>query len=145
MKKLKIGQIGIGHNHGSAKMEAFRKFPDRFEIVGFSEEDPVWLRERSELPAYQGLTRMGTEELLDKCDAILVETMVPNLTNTARLCVEAGKHIHLDKPGSGTLELSKSLHWLFDNGYNGFVGLEYRPTADTQSSLEMTFRTLGPR
>eukprot|EP01132_Coremiostelium_polycephalum_P006283 gene6283-7828_t len=60
-------------------------------------------------------------------------------------------HVHIadhpgrNEPGSGTLELSKSLHWLFDNGYNGFVGLEYRPTADTQSSLEMTFRTLGPR
>jgi hydroxypyruvate isomerase len=50
-------------------------------------------------------------------------------------------HVHIadhpgrNEPGSGTLELSKSLHWLFDNGYNGFVGLEYRPTADT----------LGPR
>ncbi len=60
-------------------------------------------------------------------------------------------HVHIadhpgrNEPGSGTLELSKSLRWLFDNGYNGFVGLEYRPTADTQSSLEMTFRTLGPR
>ncbi|WP_288191320.1 TIM barrel protein [uncultured Phyllobacterium sp.] len=60
-------------------------------------------------------------------------------------------HVHIadhpgrNEPGSGTLELSKSLHWLFDNGYNGFVGLEYRPTADTQSSLEMTFRALGPR
>jgi len=60
-------------------------------------------------------------------------------------------HVHIadhpgrNEPGSGTLELSKSLHWLFDNGYNGFVGLEYRPTADTQSSLEMTLRTLGPR
>ena len=60
-------------------------------------------------------------------------------------------HVHIadhpgrNEPGSGTLELSKSLHWLFDNGYNGFVGLEYRPTADTQSSLERTLRTLGPR
>lgn len=60
-------------------------------------------------------------------------------------------HVHIadhpgrNEPGSGTLELSKSLHWLFDNGYNGFVGLEYRPTVDTQSSLERTLRTLGPR
>lgn len=60
-------------------------------------------------------------------------------------------HVHIadhpgrNEPGSGTLELSKSLHWLFDNGYNGFVGLEYQPTADTQSSLEGTLRTLGPR
>ena len=103
MKKLKIGQIGIGHNHGSAKMEAFRKFPDRFEMVGFAEEDPVWFAQRSNLPAYERLPPMRVAELLDKCDAILVETMVPELTKTAQLCVDAGKHIHLDKPGSGTL------------------------------------------
>jgi hypothetical protein len=47
MKKLKIGQIGIGHNHGSPKMEALRKFPDRFEIIGFSEDDPVWYQRRA--------------------------------------------------------------------------------------------------
>ena len=109
MKKLKIGQIGIGHNHGSAKMEAFRKFPDRFEIVGFAEEDPVWFAQRSNLPAYEGLPHMRVAELLDKCDAILVETMVPELTKTAQLCVDAGKHIHLDKPGSGTLEEFKTM------------------------------------
>lgn len=34
MKKIKIGQIGIGHNHGESKMKAVRKFPELFEIVG---------------------------------------------------------------------------------------------------------------
>ena len=39
-KKIKIGQIGIGHNHGSAKMAAVRKFPELFEVVGYAEENP---------------------------------------------------------------------------------------------------------
>ena len=103
-KKIKIGQIGIGHNHGAAKMEAFRKFPDRFEMVGFSEEDPRWLEKRGNLPSYAGLTQMPVQELLDKCDAVIVETGVPDLTKNAALCVEHGKHIHMDKPASGTLE-----------------------------------------
>ena len=42
MKKIKIGQIGIGHNHGAAKMEAVLKFPDLFEVVGFAEENEKW-------------------------------------------------------------------------------------------------------
>ena len=109
MKKLKIGQIGIGHNHGAAKMAAFRKFPDRFEIVGFAEEDPVWLERRRNAPAYRGLPLLTVEELLDRCDAVLVETMVPELTKAGLLCVRAGKHIHLDKPASGTLEEFKEL------------------------------------
>ena len=32
--KIRIGQIGIGHNHGEAKMLAVRKFPELFEVVG---------------------------------------------------------------------------------------------------------------
>lgn len=104
MKKIRVGQIGIGHNHGEAKMLAFRKFPEHFEIVGYAEEDPVWLEQRGDLPGYEGLPLLTVEELLERCDAILVETAVPNLTRTAQRCVDAGKHIHLDKPGSGTLE-----------------------------------------
>ena len=40
---IKLGQIGIGHNHGEAKMKAARKFPDLFEIVGYAEENERWI------------------------------------------------------------------------------------------------------
>lgn len=30
MKKVKLGQIGIGHNHGHEKMLSARKFPELF-------------------------------------------------------------------------------------------------------------------
>lgn len=103
-RKIRIGQIGIGHNHGDGKMDAFRKFPERFEVVGFSEDNPAWLERRGNLPCYSGLQRMPVEKLLDECEAIIVETEVPNLTKTAAMCVERGKHIHMDKPASGTLE-----------------------------------------
>ena len=109
MKKIRVGQLGIGHNHGEAKMLAFRKFPELFEVVGFAEEDPVWVEQRSGFPGYAGLPRLTTSELLDQCDAIIVETAVPNLTRAAQLCVDAGKHIHMDKPGSGTLEEFKQM------------------------------------
>lgn len=53
MKKLKIGQIGIGHNHGAAKMETVRKFPEVFDVVGVAEPDLSWLEKRGSHPAYQ--------------------------------------------------------------------------------------------
>ncbi|MGN0566891.1 MAG: Gfo/Idh/MocA family protein, partial [Candidatus Limousia pullorum] len=109
MKKIKIGQIGIGHNHGEAKMLAVRKFPDLFEVIGYAEESEEWVQKRGENKGYQGLTRCGVEELLEKCDAMLVETDVWNLTETAQKCVNAGKHIHMDKPASGTLEEYKQV------------------------------------
>lgn len=109
MKKIKIGQIGIGHNHGEAKMLAVRKFPDLFEVIGYAEESEEWVQKRGNSRGYQGLTRCAVEELLEKCDAILVETDVWNLTETAQKCVNAGKHIHMDKPASGTLEEYKQV------------------------------------
>ncbi len=109
MKKIKIGQIGIGHNHGEAKMKAVRKFPELFELVGYAEENERWIEKRGELKGYEGLPRMSVEEVIAKSDAILVESDVWNLTKYAQMCIDAGKHIHMDKPASGTLEEYKYL------------------------------------
>jgi predicted dehydrogenase len=109
--KIKIGQIGIGHNHGSEKMKALRRFPDIFEVVGVVEEDPVWFKKRSTLDAYQGLKWMSEEELLSMpgLQAVAVETDAHNLVPTALRCIEAGKHIHLDKPGGEDMTMFKTL------------------------------------
>ena len=104
MKRIKIGQIGIGHNHGHAKMLAARKFPELFEIVGYAEENERWIEKRGNNPGYIDLPRLTVDEVIEKSDAVLIESDVWNLTEYARRCVEAGKHIHMDKPASGTLE-----------------------------------------
>ncbi len=50
-------------------------------------------------------------------------------------------HVHLadlpgrHEPGSGTLDYAARLGWLADHGYDGHVGLEYRPTVATAESL----------
>ena len=99
---IKIGQIGIGHNH-SNKITAIHKFPDLFELVGYAEENEDWVAKRGDKPHFRDVPRLSVEEVLEKSDAILVETDVWNLTKTAQMCVDAGKHIHMDKPASGTL------------------------------------------
>ncbi len=109
MNKIKIGQIGIGHNHGESKMKAVRKFPDLFEIVGFAEENPRWIEKRGNNKGYNGLERFSVEEIIEKSDAVLIESDVWDLTKYAKMCVDAGKHIHMDKPASGTLEEYKAV------------------------------------
>lgn len=104
MKKLKVGQIGIGHNHAEAKMLAVRKFPELFEVVGYAEENEGWIEKRGHFGGYEGLPRLSVEEVIERSDAVLVESDVWNLTDYARMCVDRGKHIHMDKPASGTLE-----------------------------------------
>ena len=106
---IRIGQIGIGHNHGAAKMKAVRKFPELFQVIGYAEENERWVEKRGELDAYAGLPRLTVDEVIAQSDAILIETDVWNLTEIAQKCIDAGKHIHMDKPASGTLAQYKHL------------------------------------
>lgn len=104
-RRIRIGQLGIGHNHGAAKMAALRALHEHFEIVGVAEPDPEWRRRRGDDPAYRGLPWLSREQLLNTpgLDAAAVETDVPDLVPAARRCLEAGLHLHLDKPGGETL------------------------------------------
>ncbi len=90
-------------------MLAVRKFPELFEVVGYAEENERWVEKRGNMKGYEGLPRMGVDELISKCDAMLIETDVWDLTATAKKCIDAGLHIHMDKPASGTLEEYKAL------------------------------------
>ena len=107
--KIKIGQIGVGHAHAS-KLSAFRE-SSAYEVVGIVEEDPQ-LRERAQKDAvYQDLKWMTAEQLLNVpgLKAVLVETRVRDLLNTAEKCINAGKHIHLDKPAGESLPQFKRI------------------------------------
>ena len=106
---IKIGQIGIGHNHGECKMLSVQKFPELFEVIGYAEENEEWVEKRGNLPCYKDLPRLSVEEIIEKSDAILVECDVWNLTKIAQKCVDAGKHVHIDKPASGTLAAFETL------------------------------------
>ncbi len=108
MRKLKIGQIGIGHNH-SDKIKSIKRFPEYFELIGWSEENEEWVERRGSNAHFGDVPRLTKEEILEKSDAVLVETDVWDLTKTAMECVKAGKHVHMDKPASGTLEEYKQL------------------------------------
>lgn len=135
---IKVGQIGIGHNHGEAKMQAVRKFPELFEVVGFAEDNEDWIKLRGNLECYKGLKRYSVDELIDKCDALLVETDVYNLTEIAQKCVDAGKHIHIDKPGSGTLqEYEKMLKTAKDKDLVVQLGYMYRYNPAIQKTIEL--------
>lgn len=79
-------------------MEAFRRHPELYEIVGYAEPDEEWIRRRGALRCYEGIPRLSVEELLKRSDAILVETEVETILPAAKLCIDAGKPIHLDKP-----------------------------------------------
>ncbi len=110
-KRIRIGQIGIGHNHAQGKMESLRGLDGLFEVVGVAESDPEWIRKRGGLTCYEGLPRMTEEELLHTpgLQAVAVETDGFELVPTALRCAEHGLHIHLDKPGGESISEFKKL------------------------------------
>lgn len=96
--RIKIGQIGVGHAHAS-KLSVYRASPD-YEVVGVVESN-AHLRKRAENAApYRGLKWMTREELLATpgLRAVLIETEVRDLLGHAEVCVNAGLHVHIDKP-----------------------------------------------
>lgn len=58
-------------------------------------------------------------------------------------------HLHIadhpgrNQPGTGGLDLAGAVHWLVENGYEGFAGLEYKPIGNSAASFEQTKKALG--
>ena len=104
MPKIKIGQIGTGHAHASGKMEVYRK-SDEYEVVGIAEPDETLRRVAERQAAYKDLPWMSVEQLLNLpgLQAVAVETEPRHLLGHAEACVDAGKHVHLDKPAGESL------------------------------------------
>ena len=108
-KRIKVGQIGVGHPHAS-KLSVYRASPD-YEVVGIVEPDEALKKSAMTQPVYSDLKWMTRDELLNikDLDAVLVETRVADLLNTAEVCIAAGKHIHLDKPAGDNLAQYKRI------------------------------------
>lgn len=127
MKKIRIAQIGTSHNsHGNQIWKSLLKQSDIFEVVGYAFPE----NEREKFPknaeAFEGYREMTVEEILDdpSIEAVTVETEEIYLTKYALMVAKAGKHLHMEKPGScdlaGFEELIKILKekkLAFSTGY----------------------------
>lgn len=82
-------------------MQAMRNLPDLYQVIGICEpDDPLWQR-TAKSEAYTDLPRLSLEELLaSDAKLIAIETLIENAPSIAMRCLEAGKHVHLDKPGA---------------------------------------------
>src|SRR5689334_14838719 len=107
--RIKVGQFGVGHAHAT-KLSVYRESPD-YEVVGIVEPDKE-LRERAkDQPAFRDVPFVTEEQLLNTAglSAVLVETRVKDLLSTAQRCIDAGKHVHLDKPAGDSMPQYRKL------------------------------------
>lgn len=119
--RIRIGFLGGAHSHAMGKAEVVRQSP-HWDLAGVWEPDPA-VR-----PQYQkaGIPLVDRERLLEDASipVIAVESAVKDHAEHARWALEAGKHIHLEKPPAARyeefrrlVELARSKRVLMQMGY----------------------------
>lgn len=106
MRRIRVAQIGIGHDHSSAAFQSMLRQNDIYELTGFcvceGEEDQFAKRKEE----FVGAPRLTAEEILNdsSLDAVVIECNEVILTKYALLALERGFHVYMDKPGSENSE-----------------------------------------
>jgi predicted dehydrogenase len=110
--KIKVGQIGTKHAHAAGHAETCRKLSDIYDVVGVVEPDEEQRSRVAKQRAYTGVKWLTEQQLLNTTglQVVAIETEVHDLLPTAQRCVDAGMHIHLDKPAGESLSALERLH-----------------------------------
>lgn len=102
MEKVKVVQIGIGHDHAYHTFITLKNLQNIFDLAGvvvldgeegFLEKYPKYLKNTKLLTMEEAFAIPGLE-------AAIVETDDTVLTKYAQMAADHGLHIQMDKPGS---------------------------------------------
>ena len=126
MKKIKIAQIGAGHDHAACAIRTLKLENDIYDLVGYAvvpgDEEMYELNKSS----YDGVSKMTADAILNYpgLDAVCIETEDRRLTEFAIKAAEKGLHIQMDKPGSESdedfdrlIDLVREKNLVFHTGY----------------------------
>lgn len=104
---LRLGMLGMWHTHADGIVRQVAEHPKDFTLVGFFDPDPqVVARRRKQWEPRLGQLRTFAkpQQLLEeKLDGIVVEGRVFENLSLARLALEAGKPVLLEKPAGDDL------------------------------------------
>lgn len=126
MEKVKIAQIGIGHDHAPMIFSSLTKQSDIFEVVGYYLPDGEAERYSEKLECFNGYKKLTIEEIMENPEvtAVTIETEEANLSSYALMAANYGKHIHMDKPGGMNtsefeelIETARAKKLIFHMGY----------------------------
>ena len=106
MKKIKIAQIGIGHDHACEVVKSIKRQKDLFELVGYCAPDNEANDFKNNLQFFKDVREMTIKEILEYpgLDAVVIETEEKNLTQYATMACGRIPAVHMDKPGGMILE-----------------------------------------
>ena len=105
-RAVRIGFLGASHSHADGKIQIANSSPE-FEVAG------LWDRDEQVRAKYkgQGIPIASPDKLLgdDSIEAVAVEGPVADHASDGLRVVEAGKHLHLEKPPALDVESLRSI------------------------------------
>lgn len=141
MRPVRIAQIGINqYSHGVDIFHTLKSLPHLFDLPCYClvEDERERMGERIQAE-YAGVPERTLEEILSDpaIEAVTVETDEPHLLRYANMAAKAGKHIHMEKPGSASLADFESLvSTVKKNGTVLHLGYMYRYHPFVKEALE---------
>ena len=117
MRKLKVVQIGIRHEHANGKFKTLKSLPDAFELAGMVDEaefakTPTYLSPKDatfELYKDEKFITLDEVFAMPDLDAVLIEVPNLDLVPVAMRFAERGIPMHVDKPCGEDLGAYKKL------------------------------------
>src|SRR5438093_6946519 len=110
---MKLGMLGMWHTHADGIVRQVAGHPDEFSLVGFYDPDPdvVAGRRKTWGSMIPGFRVFESPELLlrQEIDGVVVEGRVFENLKLARLALENGKPLMLEKPAGDNLEEHRKL------------------------------------
>lgn len=130
MRRIKVAQIGTSKNsHGNQIIRSLKKQSDIFEVAGVAFPENEKEKFPEQMADFAGLREMTVEEILgsSEIEAVVIETEEVYLTKYALLAAQAGKHIHMEKPGGINLaDFEKLIDTVKKNQVVFHMGYMYR-------------------
>ena len=142
MKKIKVAQIGLGHDHAVPIFDSILSQPEIFDVLAFAVPPVEEIEFCDKVHIYRNERRipmMKIDEVLNlpELDGVIIETEERNLTKYAIMAVEKNLHIHMDKPGGTDLdEFEKLINMVKNKNLTFSVGYMYRFNPVVLKSLE---------
>jgi predicted dehydrogenase len=110
---MKLGMLGMWHSHAEGIVRRVAEHPDEFRLTGFWEPEPEVAADRTErwkklIPDLRVFSS-AEEVLREPLDGVVVEGRVHHNLERARLALEAGFPVMLEKPAGTDLEAHRKL------------------------------------
>ena len=130
MKKIKIAQIGTTINsHGNQIWKSLTRQTDIFDVVGYAFPENEREKFPTQMAIFEGYREMTVDEILNdpEIEAVAVETEEIYLVKYAQMVADAGKHLHMEKPGGLSLpDFTHLVNTLKENNLTFSTGYMYR-------------------